>query len=338
MKGRNYLLLAAGFLAVLALAVWFALWLRADRAKRRAPCLWAVAFLPDGKTAVTAGAQGPPRLKARYGELVFWNTATGRSKRIVRFDWGLRGLAVAPNGQFIMTGNAEGHTAQVDPATGRALAVWSRHFGVINSVAVSADSQLVAAGSFDGSISLWNAQGAEQKTLSAPGEMFDVVAFSPDKHWLAAGTRSAKVDVFDLVQNNPPQELEAISSSGGNVDAIAFSPDGRSLLTSCDISLRVWDTSDFHLARELRGCSSSVTGLAFSPDGQTLALTDSDGMLSLWQWSAGEKSKSVAAHAGSCFGLAYSPDGKKIATCGVNDFCFRVWDANTLQPLANGQR
>jgi WD40 repeat protein len=345
MKGRAKWLVAGGSLIVLALAVCLSLWLAKENAKRKAPRLWEVAFSPDGKIAVTAGAQGPPRVAPRYGELVFWDAATGRPIRVVRTDWGLRGLAFAPNGQFIMTGNAEGHTTQVDPANGRAMGTWTRHFGVINSVAVSADSQWVAAGSFDSTVSLWNSKGQEQKTMAVPDGMVDIVTFSPDARWLAAGTRTGKVDVFDLAHDSQPRALEAVPSSapgqgnsGGNVDAIIFSLDGRSLITSCATNVRVWDTSDFHLARELPGCASFVTGLAFSPDGETLAVTDGSGMLSLWKWDTGESFKTVEAHAGPCYGLAYSSDGKRIATCGVDDGCLRIWDAATLQRLAGGKR
>jgi WD40 repeat protein len=305
------------------------------------PHLWAVVFSSDGQSIVTASAQSAPAYMPRHGELIFWSVTTGKKKRIVREDWGIRGLACAPNGKFIVIGNSIGQTKLVNPITGKTIATLTPHSGLVSSVAISDNNQLIASGSFDGSIFLWDALGAERGTLIFPAGKVNNIAISPDSHALVATSRTGKAYLFDLSQLGEPRVMDALptaSEDDANVDVLAFEPDGRKFVTGCQTSLRVWDTSTCQLVRELNGCTSSVTGAAFSPDGQVLAITDSDGKLSLWNAETGERFKTVSAHAGSIFGIAFSPDGRRLATVGVSDYTLKIWDAQTLAPIASNTR
>jgi len=80
----------------------------------------------------------------------------------------------------------------------------------------------------------------------------------------------------------------------------------------------------------LDGLVGPVAALAFSADGETLAVGGSSGGVHLWQppTDAGE----LAAHAGGVTAVAFSPDGRFLASGGV-DRKVQVWDVRERRPV-----
>jgi eukaryotic-like serine/threonine-protein kinase len=70
----------------------------------------------------------------------------------------------------------------------------------------------------------------------------------------------------------------------------------------------------------------SVTTVAFSPDGQTLASGGDDRLIGLWRASTGELLQTLYGHSSSIWGVAFSPDGRLIASAGA-DRTVRIWNA-----------
>ena len=84
-----------------------------------------------------------------------------------------------------------------------------------------------------------------------------------------------------------------------------------------------------------------VQGIAFSPDGQTLATAGEDKSIKLWRASDGLLLQSRTGLPKAVGGVRYSPDGQLVATCSFvhegldqNDHTVRVWTASDLSPVA----
>jgi dipeptidyl aminopeptidase/acylaminoacyl peptidase len=75
---------------------------------------------------------------------------------------------------------------------------------------------------------------------------------------------------------------------------------------------------------------SSVTCIAFAPDGQSLATGGEDSRLRLWDMRNRELVAELKDHTASVTCLRYSPDGKYLAS-GSADGLLRVWDLPTRQ-------
>jgi WD40 repeat protein len=111
----------------------------------------------------------------------------------------------------------------------------------------------------------------------------------------------------------------------GIVAGVAFSPDGRSLVTSSfDGSARLWDVATGKEVRRFLGHQGEAFGAAFSPDGRYVATSGADGTARLWEVATGLEVRRFAGHTGLVRNVVFSPDGKYILTAS-DDRTARLW-------------
>jgi len=211
------------------------------------------------------------------------------------------------------------------------------HAGQVFVLGWSPDSKLLASGSIDDPVvRLWNAgDGRLVRRLEGHTDWIRSVVFAPDGKTLATGSFDKTVRLWDVATGTL---LHVFSGHTGFISSVAFAPDGKSLASSSsDGSVRLWDTatgqqrSGFHFESQINLSTSEhiwVTGLAFAPDGKTLAAGQANGAVVILDAATGAQQRSLTGHTDIVVsrGVQFSPDGKTLAT-GSFDGTVRLWDA-----------
>ncbi|HEV7242768.1 MAG TPA: serine/threonine-protein kinase [Thermoanaerobaculia bacterium] len=146
------------------------------------------------------------------------------------------------------------------------------------------------------------------------------IAFSPDGRLAASGAEV--VVLWDAVSHRKIARFE----HNAVVWSLAFSPDGRSLVSShADGALLVWDIAERELVANLSEHSGAVRSVAFSPDGRRAVSGGEDRSVTIWNAETGLKEAVLAGHETRVTSVAFTGDGGRIAS-GDQDGLIILWD------------
>jgi WD40 repeat protein len=189
-------------------------------------------------------------------------------------------VAISPDGRFALTGNDDGTARLWDMAAGRQVLSFAGDGTAIRSAAFSADGRFVVTGS-SFSAELWDAAtGKRLRQFRQPlGDVISV-AFSPDCRFVLLGTnvilppakpdQDSSVELFDV---STGQQIQSFKEPSWSVPSLAFSPDGRLVLTaSSNSTARLWDAATGQQIRAFSVARGGVRSVAFSPDGKSVFL------------------------------------------------------------------
>ncbi len=211
------------------------------------------------------------------------------------------------------------------------------HAGSVRSVALSADGKILASGSADNTIILWNAITHQPLGLPLTGHAGSVwsVALSPDGKILASGSGDNTVMLWDVTTRQPLGS--PLRGHTGSVVSVALSGDGRILASgSEDGTIILWDTVTRQpLGSPLTGHAGPVRSVTLSADGKTLVSGGADKTILLWDVATRQSLGSpFIGHSGPVRSIALSSDGTMLAS-GSKDSTIIVWDVATRQPIGS---
>jgi WD40 repeat protein/serine/threonine protein kinase len=153
-------------------------------------------------------------------------------------------------------------------------------------------------------------------------------ALALDDHSLAESIR-LQVSAWSREVNR----LRGVCIHTGAICAVAFSPDGNTVLTgSRDNTARMWEVATGNPVGMPLQHEGEVTAVAFSPDGNTVLTRSEDKTARLWEAATGKPIGTPLQHQGLVFAAAFSPNSKIVVT-GSLDKTARLWEAATGKPI-----
>ena len=213
------------------------------------------------------------------------------------------------------------------------LMLQTGHSEKVLCMAMSPDGRLLATGSSDNSVLLWDtATGQQLRTLLAHVGEVRCVDFSPDGQRLLSGGHDGMAVLWDVASGIRIRTFEPLNF----IDVLAFHPDGKRFLVAMHVSkeAQLWD---LELGRAVHTFSHplSVKCAAFSPDGRQLIVGCADqgnetvGIV--WDVNTGREVRRLPAFTekGYFDSVALSPDGRRaVGTANFNKY-FLIWDLET---------
>jgi WD40 repeat protein len=198
------------------------------------------------------------------------------------------------------------------------------HEGEINAVLLDADRAGLISASEDGTVRVWDRQGAsvrvmEHRTLGARA-----VASSRNGAVAVSGGADGILYVWDLERGERIHAFWAERAPA--FTGVALSASGRTAVSgSRDSIVRVWNIEARELVTPLAGHREGVTSVAITADGARAVSASEDCTLLVWNLTDGTKLRALEGHTGPVSAVALSDDGRW-AVSGSSDTTVRLWD------------
>lgn len=152
-------------------------------------------------------------------------------------------------------------------------------------------------------------------------------AFSPDGKCVLIQNNNKKNSVR-LWESMTGEPLGRPMEHNSYVEAMAYSSDGKRIVTSQDNAVRIWDAITAAPLGSPMKHDDKVIDVTFSPDGTRILTASNDNTARLWNIMTGEQLGQAMKHKDDVDFVIFSPDGTRVLT-GSDDDTARLWDGRT---------
>lgn len=302
------------------------------------PVISTVACSPDGKRLCVASRSAPPSLATQIGRIDVLDSQTGNK---VSHSEGFvpRDAAFVADGKLIVSRIDGNIVAFLDPANGLITSTLTGG----STIAVSPDTHWLAVGNLGGTpgelafVPIERAPGTFRNFRVARIPVH-CLAFSPDN----ARVGAASTDGVRVIDASTGGEVCTLPEHGGPVTLLAFSPDGKRLLSADSYgNTAAWripapeDRAVITLrtppAKGITGTESH--GAAFSPEGSRFAIESNTNIVRVYSTNDWAETLALQGHGAPIKYIAFSRTNARLLASGSRDGTARVWDVATGKEL-----
>jgi len=309
--------LATAIFLVLSISPLFAQKLTNERLLRELDEEYgSMAFSADGKILFTAGSGNLIKLRDVKSEKTVASFKEPAGYTFV--------LQVSPDGKVLAVGTgtsstdrgASGAIRLLELPSGNLLTVLKGHKKTVRSLVFTPDSKILASGSGDKTINLWEV--CTYKNIATLPSEGSLVAISPAGEYLAVVGSNQTIELRNLSTRKMVARLKGHKSK---IQTFAFSPDGKTLASGSswgDTTIRLWNVNTGENIATFHGIEDPVKSVTFSSNGQLIASAKLNGIVELWDVASGKRIDTK--HGGIAGSVAFSPDDKILAQVhGISD-------------------
>jgi WD40 repeat protein len=275
--------------------------------------LFSLAFTPDSKILV-----------GRTGKAIkLWDLDTGKELRSLAAEPSpILSVAFSPDGKTLAAGSGLQAIKLWDMTTGKEIRTFTAEYSNLLAVAFSPDGKTLASGSLGDTVNLWDVETGRGLRIFTERPL-EKSASSPDRKTLASGGVDGAIELRDIESG---KKLHRLTGHFSYIISVAFSPDGKTLVSRSLDQTIMWDVDTG------KGIQILSRGWK-SPDGKTYIIGE-EAIIELRDSESGRRLHILAGHSNTIKTIAFTPDSKTVAT-GSKDRKIKLWDVATGKELCS---
>ncbi|KAG8512843.1 WD repeat-containing protein 38 [Galemys pyrenaicus] len=249
----------------------------------------------------------------------------------------------SPDGRLFASTSCDCTVRLWDAAEAKCLQVLKGHQRSVETVSFSPDSKQLASGGWDKQVMLWEVQVRPMRpSLVGPGcglpptasgssglsfqsgqmlrhlvghrDSIQSSDFAPNSESLATGSWDSTIRIWDLRVGAPAAVHKELEGHKGNISCLCYSASGLLASGSWDKTIHIWNSSTTRLLVQLKGHTSWVKSIAFSPDERQLASAGYSGMVKVWDCSTGKCTETLKGALDVPHTCTFTHDGRLLVS------------------------
>ncbi len=261
-------------------------------------------------------------------QILIWDLETGTSHILVESQSPICSL-ISTIADILIFGCEDGMVYIWDLNTEAFINQFSTSSGVVLSVRVTDDNQILACGIKDKIVKICNLNNSESIQIQSQSYNISLIDINRNGQYIATGSGEKIIKVWDI---DAGLYLQSLSGHLSEINAITFSNTNKILATaSVDRTVKIWDIATGKCLKTLQGRADFVHSVIFSSDNRTI-INGSQHSIKFWDVESGQCISTLFKSKDWFSSVIISPDEKTIACANIGNEnnIIRIWQVESL--------